>query len=95
MKKRKKILVVGSSNIDFVLNVPEMPRKGETLLCRSFANVPGGKGANQACACGKLGGDCTFLSVLAWGSFCTKAWKTPGLTCPASATATPSPPAWL
>ena len=64
MKKRKKILVVGSSNIDFVLNVPEMPRKGETLLCRSFANVPGGKGANQACACGKLGGDCTFLSVL-------------------------------
>ena len=28
MKKRKKILVVGSSNIDFVLNVPEMPRKG-------------------------------------------------------------------
>ncbi len=64
MKKRKKILVVGSSNVDFVLNVPEMPRKGETLLCRSFANVPGGKGANQACACGKLGGDCTFLSVL-------------------------------
>ena len=54
MKKRKKILVVGSSNIDFVLNVPEMPRKGETLLCRSFANVPGGKGANQACTTGSF-----------------------------------------
>lgn len=64
MKQAKKILVAGSANVDFVLNVAEMPRKGETLLCHSFANVPGGKGANQACACGKLGGNCVFLSVL-------------------------------
>jgi len=61
---KKKIVVVGSSNVDFVMNVTEMPQKGETLLCQNFANVPGGKGANQACACGKLGGDCIFLTVL-------------------------------
>lgn len=61
---KKKILVVGSSNVDFVIGVTEMPKKGETLLCNSFSNVPGGKGANQACACGKLGGDCIFLTVL-------------------------------
>ncbi len=60
----KKIGVVGSSNIDFVLKVAEMPQKGETILSQSFEKIPGGKGANQACACGKLGGDCVFFSVI-------------------------------
>ena len=60
----KKILVAGSSNIDFVLRVAEMPKKGETIHTRSFHKIPGGKGANQACACGKLGGDCVFLSAV-------------------------------
>lgn len=61
---KQKILVAGSSNIDFVVGVKEMPEKGETIICKSFANIPGGKGANQACACGKLEGECTFLSAL-------------------------------
>lgn len=60
----KKILIVGSSNIDFVLRVVDMPRKGETIHTKSFHQIPGGKGANQACACGKLGGDCVFLSAV-------------------------------
>lgn len=60
----KKILIVGSSNIDFVLRVADMPRKGETIHTKSFHQIPGGKGANQACACGKLGGDCVFLSAV-------------------------------
>lgn len=60
----KKILVAGSSNIDFVLRVAEMPKKGETIHTRSFNKIPGGKGANQACAVGKLGGDCVFLSAV-------------------------------
>lgn len=60
----KKILVAGSSNIDFVLRVVDMPKKGETIHTRSFDKIPGGKGANQACACGKLGGDCVFLSAV-------------------------------
>lgn len=61
---RKKILTVGSSNIDFVVGVENMPRKGETVRCLSFAKIPGGKGANQACAVGKLGGECVFLSAV-------------------------------
>lgn len=46
----KKILVAGSSNIDFVLRVNRDARKGETVRAKSFSKVPGGKGANQACA---------------------------------------------
>jgi ribokinase len=56
--------VAGSSNVDFVVRVAEMPRKGETILTKTFDKIPGGKGANQACACGKLGGNCVFLSVV-------------------------------
>ncbi len=65
----KKIVVVGSSNIDFVLRVAEMPRKGETIQTKSLEKIPGGKGANQACAVGKLGGDCIFLSAVGKDDF--------------------------
>lgn len=64
MKSMKKIAVLGSSNMDLVFSVEEMPRTGETIKSRGFHKVPGGKGANQACACGKLGGECTFLSAV-------------------------------
>ncbi len=60
----KKILVFGSSNIDYVLNVAEMPKNGETVRSTGFCLIPGGKGANQACACGRLGGDCIFLGAV-------------------------------
>jgi ribokinase len=69
----KSILVVGSTNIDLVFGVYEMPRPGETVMSRSFREVPGGKGANQACACGKLGGNCTFLSAVGKDSMGEKA----------------------
>ena len=59
-----KILVVGSTNVDFVAEVKHAPLLGETVMCTSFEKFPGGKGANQAYACGKLGGDTTFLSVI-------------------------------
>jgi len=60
----KKILVIGSSNIDFVVNVQYMPAVGETIIGNALSKIPGGKGANQAYACAKLGGDITFLSTL-------------------------------
>lgn len=60
----KKILVIGSTNTDFVLKVGTMPRVGETVMSRSFHQLPGGKGANQAYACGMLGGQVTFLSAI-------------------------------
>ncbi len=48
------IVVIGSLNMDFVITVDTLPAPGETVLGRDFAMVPGGKGANQANAAGKL-----------------------------------------
>ncbi len=41
--------------MDFVVSVEALPAPGETVLGRNFQMIPGGKGANQACAAGKLG----------------------------------------
>ena len=53
----KKIFVVGSLNTDLVINAPYMPLGGETIRGNGFMTNCGGKGANQAYACGKLGGN--------------------------------------
>jgi ribokinase len=50
-----RAVVVGSLNMDLVLGVPELPSRGQTLLSRSRDRSPGGKGANQASALGRLG----------------------------------------
>lgn len=60
----KKILVIGSLNCDYVINVPQMPRTGETLLCGGYETVPGGKGANQAYAAARLGGNVAMLGAV-------------------------------
>jgi len=60
----KKILVIGSSNVDLVVDVPHTPKTGETILAKNMLKLPGGKGANQAFACGKLGGNVSFLSAI-------------------------------
>ena len=52
----KKILVAGSLNMDMVINVHHQPCPGETVLGKNLAYCPGGKGANQAFAVGRLGG---------------------------------------
>ncbi len=52
----KKILVLGSLNGDLVQRVPRLPQPGETLQGEGLQTFPGGKGANQACAAGLLGG---------------------------------------
>lgn len=57
----KKILVIGSLNMDMVIPVKELPQKGETILGGSPDYIPGGKGSNQACAAAKLGGTVTML----------------------------------
>ncbi len=51
------IVVLGSLNMDFVVQVDRLPAPGETALGRNFQMIPGGKGANQACAAGKLSTD--------------------------------------
>ncbi|PAV28407.1 ribokinase [Virgibacillus profundi] len=50
-----EILVVGSLNMDLVTYVPYLPAEGETIASSKFLTIPGGKGANQAVAMGKLG----------------------------------------
>jgi ribokinase len=57
----KKILVVGSSNTDMVIKTKHLPRAGETVLGGSFFMNPGGKGANQAVAIARLGGQVAFI----------------------------------
>lgn len=49
------IIVFGSLNVDIVLPVASMPRPGDTVLCREYQILPGGKGANQAVAAAKAG----------------------------------------
>lgn len=51
-----EILIVGSLNMDFIVKVGSLPRGGETITGWGFTNLPGGKGANQACAVGRLDG---------------------------------------
>lgn len=58
------VLVIGSCNVDLSVSVSMLPKKGETLLGQKMSYSFGGKGANQAVACGKLGADVTFLSCV-------------------------------
>ena len=56
-----KILVVGSINMDLVVRVPHAPSPGETVLGGDFTTFPGGKGANQAVAAARMGGEVTMV----------------------------------
>jgi ribokinase len=54
MKRRPRIVVIGSLVMDFVARAPRLPNKGETILGDLFGMFPGGKGANQAAQAGRL-----------------------------------------
>lgn len=66
---RKKILVVGSLNMDMVANVDHTPVVGETILTDKLTLIPGGKGANQAYAAGRLGADVAMLGAVGNDSY--------------------------
>ncbi len=51
----KKILVIGSLNMDMVIPVKELPQKGETILGGSPAHIPGGKGGQPGLCRRKAG----------------------------------------
>ena len=59
-----KIVVIGSSNTDMIIQVPRIPRPGETILGGKFLSAAGGKGANQAVAAARAGGEVTFIACL-------------------------------
>ncbi len=56
------IVVVGSSNTDMIIKVPRIPKPGETILGGTFQTAAGGKGANQAVAAARAGGEVTFIA---------------------------------
>jgi ribokinase len=64
-----KILVVGSLNMDLVVNAPRHPQMGETILGGTFATFPGGKGANQAVAAARMGSAVTMIGRVGQDGF--------------------------
>lgn len=58
------IAVLGSTNMDLVAYVARAPRRGETVTGREFRTVPGGKGANQAVAAARAGGEVVMIGAV-------------------------------
>lgn len=78
------VLVIGSLNMDLVAQAERLPRAGETLLGQSFATVPGGKGANQAVAAARLGGQVAMIGCVgadAYGQALRQALVDEGIDC--------------
>lgn len=69
----KKIVVIGSSNTDLVIKTDRIPEPGETVLGGTFMMTAGGKGANQAVAVARLGGDVSFVAKLGNDMFARQA----------------------
>ncbi len=65
----KNIFVIGSLNMDLVIETPYLPSEGETLCGSNFMTNCGGKGANQSAACGKLGGKVYHCGTVGNDSF--------------------------
>lgn len=66
---KKKIVVIGSCNTDMVIKVHHLPLPGETIIGYDFMTNQGGKGANQAVAVARMGGDTSFIARLGDDSF--------------------------
>jgi ribokinase len=64
-----RIVVIGSLNMDLVTNTKNMPKIGETIIGDSFRQIPGGKGANQAVAIARLGGNVGMIGKIGDDSF--------------------------
>ncbi|MEW6580395.1 MAG: ribokinase [Chloroflexota bacterium] len=72
-----RVIVVGSANVDFVVQTPHIPRPGETVLGHHFVMAMGGKGANQAVGAARLGADVIFVARVGrdiFGDQCIEAY---------------------
>ncbi len=64
-----KIVVIGSSNVDFIMKMERLPKKGETITNARFMQTYGGKGANQAVGAAKAGGEVWFVNCIGDDAF--------------------------
>lgn len=60
----KRVVVIGSSNTDMIIQVPYLPGPGETVMGGKFTTTPGGKGANQAVTAARAGGRVSFVAAV-------------------------------
>lgn len=77
-----RIAVVGSINADLVVQMPKLPGRGETVSSAEPSWFPGGKGANQAVAASRLGGDVTMFGAVGTdesGQMCLTALEQSGV----------------
>jgi ribokinase len=58
------IVVIGSSNVDFIMKMDHLPARDETVTGATFMQTFGGKGANQAVAAGRAGGHVVFVNCV-------------------------------
>jgi len=70
-RKDKPVVVIGSLNMDLVMRTPRVPVGGETLHGHEFSTLPGGKGANQAVACARLGAKVSMIGQVGNDGFGT------------------------
>lgn len=78
----ERIVVIGSCNTDMVINTERLPRPGETIIGGSFFMNAGGKGANQAVAAARLGGNICFVAKVGndhFGSHAIEQYKAEGI----------------
>ncbi|MDD2971301.1 MAG: ribokinase [Lachnospiraceae bacterium] len=66
---KKRILVIGSLNVDAVIEMKKMPQVGETILGSKVTYIPGGKGANQVCTVARLGDNGKILGCIGQDHF--------------------------
>jgi ribokinase len=91
---RGQVTVVGSLNMDLVASAPRMPKPGETLAGHAFAQVPGGKGGNQAVAAARLGAKVAMLGCVgadANGAQLREGLLAEGIDCAALETSSDAP----
>ncbi len=69
MPKTARVTVVGSLNMDLVVQAPHIPKPGETIIGGDLHTVPGGKGANQAVAAARLGARVSMVGRVGQDSF--------------------------
>ncbi|MFD1483681.1 ribokinase [Lacticaseibacillus baoqingensis] len=73
-----QVVVVGSANVDQILQIPRLPQAGESLKMQGFSQAAGGKGANQAVAAARSGAAVAFVGAV--GNDANGTWMREQLT---------------